>query len=99
MVDNDCKAFLGQMYDVKLEVLNAEILISIFWRLLEAFFATALDDENKKQKVILQDLFSFFASHSKVAFKKHLHHLVANQKSSPARFLSSLFTDEGESRL
>ncbi|XP_023757327.1 uncharacterized protein At3g06530 [Lactuca sativa] len=95
MVDNDCKAFLGQMYDVNLEVLNAEILISIFWRLLEAFFATALDDENKKQKVILQDLFSFFASHSKVAFKKHLHHLVANQKSSPARFLSSLFTDEG----
>lgn len=99
MLDRDCKAFLDQMYDVKLEELNAEILICIFWRLLEAFIATALEDvskdENNKREAILQNLFSFFASHSKVVFKKHLHHLVANHKISPARFLSSLFTDEG----
>ncbi|KVI04528.1 hypothetical protein Ccrd_017155 [Cynara cardunculus var. scolymus] len=77
MLDRDCKAFLDQMYDVKLEELNAEILICIFWRLLEAFIATAFEDV------------------SKAVFKKHLHHLVANHKVSPARFLSSFFTDEG----
>ncbi|KAL4574909.1 hypothetical protein LXL04_021749 [Taraxacum kok-saghyz] len=100
MVEKDCKGFLDQMYDVKFEELNAEILISIFWRFLESFLASSSldDDDNKNQKeVILQHLFSFFASHSKVVFKKHLHHLVANQKGSPARFLSSLFTDEGVS--
>ncbi|KAI3778087.1 hypothetical protein L2E82_07103 [Cichorium intybus] len=96
-VDKDCKAFFDQMYDVKLEELNAEILISVFWKLLEVFIATAVqdNDEHTKQEVILDDLFSFFASHSKIVFKKHLHHLVVNQKSSPARFLSSLFTNEG----
>ncbi|XP_024990164.1 uncharacterized protein At3g06530 isoform X2 [Cynara cardunculus var. scolymus] len=99
MLDRDCKAFLDQMYDVKLEELNAEILICIFWRLLEAFIATAFEDvskdENNKREAILQNLFIFFSSHSKAVFKKHLHHLVANHKVSPARFLSSFFTDEG----
>lgn len=101
MLDSDCKAFLDQLYDVKFEELNAEILICIFWRLLDAFIATSYadvsKDEIKKREAILQNLFSFFASHSKVAFKKHLHHLVANQKSSPVRFLSTLFTDDGVS--
>nr|GEW70692.1 hypothetical protein [Tanacetum cinerariifolium] len=97
MADRDCKGFLDKMYDVKVE-LNAEILKCIFWRLLDAFFATTVEDTSKdenKKAVILQNLFSFFASHSKAAFKKHLHHLVAKQKNSPARFLSILFTDEG----
>lgn len=58
-----------------------------------------LQDENKKREVILQNLFSFFASHSKVVFKKHLQHLVAKQKNAPAQFLSSLFTDDGEPML
>ncbi|KAI3712588.1 hypothetical protein L1987_71147 [Smallanthus sonchifolius] len=99
MLDNDCKGFLDHMHDIKLEELNAEILKCIFWRLLDAFIAASCEDvsedENKKREAILQNLFSFFASHSKVVFKEHLHQLVSKQKKSPARFLSSLFTDEG----
>ncbi|KAF5805582.1 putative U3 small nucleolar RNA-associated protein [Helianthus annuus] len=98
MLDNDCKAFLDNMHDMGFEELNAEILICIFRRLLDAFFATTCEDvskdENKKREVILHKFFSFFASHSKVIFKEHLHQLVSKQKSSPASFLSSLFTDE-----
>ncbi|KAL8224035.1 hypothetical protein R6Q57_019510 [Mikania cordata] len=99
MLGNDCKAFLDHIHGMKLEDLNAQILISIFWRLMDAFIASSCDDlsedENKKQKVILQNLFSFFASHSKAAFKEHLHQLASNQKNFPTRFLSSFFTDEG----
>nr|XP_043631361.1 uncharacterized protein At3g06530 isoform X2 [Erigeron canadensis] len=96
MVDRDCTAFLDQMYGMKVEELNAEIIICIFWRLLDSFIATAHEDVSKDDsEVILQNLFSFFASHSKVVYKMHLHYIVAKQKSSPARFLSSLFTDEG----
>lgn len=44
MLDRDCKAFLDQMYDVNFEELNAEILICIFWRLLNAFITTSHED-------------------------------------------------------
>ncbi|KAK9059672.1 hypothetical protein SSX86_020376 [Deinandra increscens subsp. villosa] len=99
LLDNDCKAFLDHIHGMKLKELNAEILICIFWRLLDAYIAASCEDvtkdENQKREAILQNLFSFFASHSKVVFKEHLHHLVSKQQNSPARFLSSLFTDEG----
>ncbi|XP_076945325.1 uncharacterized protein At3g06530-like [Bidens hawaiensis] len=99
MLEVDCIGFLDNMHDMKFEELNSEILICVFWRLLDAFIAAScedvLKDGNQKREVILQNLFSFFASHSKVIFKEHLHQLVSKQKSSPARFLSSLFTDEG----
>ncbi|XP_076957841.1 uncharacterized protein At3g06530-like [Bidens hawaiensis] len=99
MLEVDCIGFLENMHDMNFEELNSEILICVFWRLLDAFIAVScedvLKDGNQKREVILQNLFSFFASHSKVIFKEHLHQLVSKQKSSPARFLSSLFTDEG----
>ncbi|KAI7750197.1 hypothetical protein M8C21_026294 [Ambrosia artemisiifolia] len=43
MLDNDCKAFLDNMHDMEFEELNAEILICIFWRLLDAFIATSCE--------------------------------------------------------
>ncbi|KAK1419459.1 hypothetical protein QVD17_28628 [Tagetes erecta] len=101
LLDNDCKAFLDHMHDMRLEELSAKILVCIFWRLLDAFIAASCEDiskdEKEKWEVIRQNLFSFFASHSKVVFQKHLHQLVSKQKNSPARFLSSIFTDEGVS--
>ncbi|XP_071732709.1 uncharacterized protein At3g06530 isoform X2 [Rutidosis leptorrhynchoides] len=96
ILDRDCSASLDQLYDVKFEEFNSEILICIFWRLLNAFTATANEDVPKDEwEAILQNLFSFFASHSKVVFKKHTNHLVSKHKDSPARFLSKLFTDGG----
>ena len=47
MLDRDCKGFLDQMYDVKVEEINAEILKCIFWRLLDAFLATTVEDTSK----------------------------------------------------
>ena len=44
MLDGDCKVFLDQLFEAnfntKFRQLNAEILICLFWRLLEGFIST-----------------------------------------------------------
>ncbi|XP_075648528.1 uncharacterized protein At3g06530 isoform X3 [Castanea sativa] len=96
----DGKRFLEQLSDTKLRALNTNILIFIFWKLLEALSeipGDVLVDDNDKWVSILEDLFIFFStSKYKHVFKEHLHYLVKSCKViAPARFLSRFFTEEG----
>ncbi|KAK9292213.1 hypothetical protein L1049_020175 [Liquidambar formosana] len=102
MLNWDSKRFLDQLFDTNLKAFNANILICIFWRLIEALNSTApvdiLLDDNGKWTCRLQDMFVFFSSSRlKHVFKKHLHYLVTKCKISPVRFLSKFFTEEGVS--
>ncbi|KAL6980906.1 hypothetical protein U1Q18_022542 [Sarracenia purpurea var. burkii] len=104
MLNGDSKAFLDQLveadFNTNFRQLNSEILIYLFWRLLDGFVSTmpadfSLDD-NGKWICTLQDLYVFFAvSQSKNVFQKHLDFLVTKCKISPVRFLSKIFTAEG----
>ncbi|GFY84406.1 ARM repeat superfamily protein [Actinidia rufa] len=104
MLDGDCKVFLDQLFEAnfnsKFRQLNAEILICLFWRLLEGFISTmpadvSLDD-NGNWVSTLQDLYIFFAaSMPKNIFQKHLHFLLTKCKNSAVRFVSKFFTEEG----
>ncbi|XP_030935775.1 uncharacterized protein At3g06530 [Quercus lobata] len=96
----DGKRFLEQLSDTKLRALNTNILIFIFWKLLEALSeipGDVLVDDNDKWVSILEDLFIFFStSQYKHIFKEHLHYLVKSCKViAPACFLSRFFTEEG----
>ncbi|KAL4595949.1 hypothetical protein ACB092_12G129000 [Castanea dentata] len=96
----DGKRFLEQLSDTKLRALNTNILIFIFWKLLEALSeipGDVLVDDNDKWVSIVEDLFIFFStSKYKHVFKEHLHYLVKSCKViAPARFLSRFFTEEG----
>ncbi|XP_059627802.1 uncharacterized protein At3g06530 [Cornus florida] len=102
VLDRDCKTFLNQLVGTNCKELNADILICLFWRLLEAFVSAASPDDslghNGKWACTLHDLFMFFAaSQSKHVFKKHLHCLVGTCKTSLVQFLSKFFTEEGVS--
>ncbi|RAL52010.1 hypothetical protein DM860_016508 [Cuscuta australis] len=99
--DGGHKRFLERMDVTKIKELNAEILVSVFWRLLETFISNApedvLLDKNEKWVCSLQDLHVFFMSQSKHTFKRHHDYLVTNCKISPSRYLSKFFTEEGHS--
>ncbi|XP_021654039.2 uncharacterized protein At3g06530 isoform X1 [Hevea brasiliensis] len=100
MIHWDCQRFLDQLVDSDANALNADILICVFWRLLEVFssIATAdvlLDDNGKWLSSKCRELFVFFASSQwKHVFKEHLHYLATKCKISPINFLSGFFTDE-----
>uniref|UniRef100_A0A2N9G8U6 Uncharacterized protein n=1 Tax=Fagus sylvatica TaxID=28930 RepID=A0A2N9G8U6_FAGSY len=77
----DGKRFSEQLSDTNLRALNTNILICIFWRLLEALISAVpgdvLLDDNEKWVSTVKDLFFFFStSQSKHVFKEHLHYLV-----------------------
>lgn len=96
----DGKRFSEQLSDTNLRALNTNILICIFWRLLEALISAVpgdvLLDDNEKWVSTVKDLFFFFStSQSKHVFKEHLHYLVTRCKVAPACFLSRFFTEEG----
>nr|XP_023877249.1 uncharacterized protein At3g06530 [Quercus suber] len=96
----DGKRFLEQLSDTKLKALNTNILIFIFWKLLEALSeipGDVLVDDNDKLVSILEDLFIFFStSQYKHVLKEHLHYLVKSCKViAPACFLSRFFMEEG----
>ncbi|KAL3837868.1 hypothetical protein ACJIZ3_022459 [Penstemon smallii] len=99
ILDGDCKGVLEDLLDTNIKDLNAEILACLFLRLLEAFIATAPDDVSldKKGNLVstLQDLFLFFASHSKDVFKKHLEYLFTKCMACMTRVVLELFTKEG----
>lgn len=44
MLNWDCKRFLEQLFDANLRALNTNILICIFWRLLEALILAVPGD-------------------------------------------------------
>uniref|UniRef100_A0A2P2MAY2 Uncharacterized protein At3g06530 n=1 Tax=Rhizophora mucronata TaxID=61149 RepID=A0A2P2MAY2_RHIMU len=96
----DCGKFLDQLFHTDLKLLNANILICIFWRLQEAFISVVaadamLDGNRKMVNSKLQDLFVFFAtSRMKHVFKEHLQNLLTRCTDSPIEFLSGLYTNE-----
>lgn len=98
MVLRDCKAFLDQLVDSDPRRLNANILICIFWRLIEYFISKAPKDlslDDGKWICTLQNLFVFFAeSEAKHVFKDHLHSLVTKIMIYPICNLSKFFTEE-----
>ncbi|XP_065871790.1 uncharacterized protein At3g06530 [Euphorbia lathyris] len=100
MIQWECQRFLHQLVGKDINALNANILICLFWRLLEAFISMAAPDaflEDNGNWVVnrLRDLFVFFsASQWKHVFKEHLHYLVSKCRVSPIDFLSGFFTEE-----
>ncbi|KAL0382271.1 UNVERIFIED_CONTAM: hypothetical protein Scaly_0514400 [Sesamum calycinum] len=98
IMDSDCRGFLDDL-GINVKDLNAEILACLFLRLSEAFIAAASEDVSLDMKGVweckLQELFLFFACHSKDAFRKHLEYLFMKCKSSLARIMLKLFTEEG----
>ncbi|KAL3521384.1 hypothetical protein ACH5RR_019533 [Cinchona calisaya] len=98
MPDGDCRIFIERLFDNSFNRLNSEVLICIFWRLVEAFIMTAPDNGKPEMWLCkLQNLYIFFASQSSQLFKKHLHYLVTKCKSSLSEFLSKMFSEEGVS--
>ncbi|CAI9771819.1 unnamed protein product [Fraxinus pennsylvanica] len=99
ILDEDCIRILEHVSDTNIKDPNVEILTRLFWRLLEAFIATAPEDTSLDKKgkwlCMLQDLFFFFASNSKDIFKKHVEYLVTKCKISPLQMMLKLFTEEG----
>ncbi|GMI76636.1 hypothetical protein like AT3G06530 [Hibiscus trionum] len=104
MLDWDCRKFLDQLFVADIDPLNKNILICIFWRLLDsAVHADVFLDDSEKGIARVQDFFIFVAGSSlKDAFKrhlqllveKHLHDYLRKCKVSPVRFLSRFYTAE-----
>ncbi|KAK4436389.1 hypothetical protein Salat_0802600 [Sesamum alatum] len=100
ILDGDCRRILDDL-GIDVKDLNAEILACLFLRLSEAFIAAASEDVSLDMKGVweckLQELFLFFACHTKDAFRKHLEYLFMKCKSSLAPIMLKLFTEEGVS--
>ncbi|KAF7845346.1 uncharacterized protein G2W53_002251 [Senna tora] len=100
VLNRDCSAFLDNLSDTNLTIVNANIIVCIFWRLLAALISAMpsdnLLDDNDKWVLRIKGLFEFFAgSQFKHTFRKHLDYLVAKCKISPPSLLSKFFTEEG----
>ncbi|GMJ01001.1 hypothetical protein like AT3G06530 [Hibiscus trionum] len=104
MLDWDCRKFLDQLFVADIDTLNKNILICVFWRLLDsAVNAEVFLDDSEEGIGRVHDLFFFVTGSSlKDAFKKHLQELVEKHlhdfrrkcKVSPVRFLSRFYTAE-----
>nr|XP_011470044.1 PREDICTED: uncharacterized protein At3g06530 isoform X2 [Fragaria vesca subsp. vesca] len=98
MLNWDCSRFLDNI-DSNLMALNTNILICIFWRLMEAFLSAMpadvpLDGDGKWVSW-LRELFTFFSGcQFKNIFKEHRHYLVTKSKISAVSFLAKFFTEE-----
>ncbi|KAI3994953.1 hypothetical protein MKX01_038236 [Papaver californicum] len=100
-LDRGCNDFLGQLFNSNFKALNADVLICIFWRLLQAF-VSAVQLNNTAQAdsaellSTLHELFVFFAT-SRLAhvLRGQFHSLVAKCNISTVSFLSKYFTEEG----
>ncbi|CAN0862884.1 Uncharacterized protein At3g06530 [Linum grandiflorum] len=94
----DCRKFLDQLFAIPLRELNTNILICVFWRLLDAFPVAASDVTTGYKEEVnsrLRDLFVYFAtSPAKNVFREHLFRLVTNCSMSPIDFLLGFFTEE-----
>ncbi|KAM5557014.1 uncharacterized protein ABKV19_024415 [Rosa sericea] len=98
MLNWDCSRFLDKL-DSNLKAINANILICIFWRLMEAFLSAmpadvSLDGDGKWVSW-LRELFAFFSGcQFKNIFKEHRHYVVTKCKISAVSFLAKFFTEE-----
>ncbi|PIA50335.1 hypothetical protein AQUCO_01300820v1 [Aquilegia coerulea] len=100
-LDEDCSRFFGQLLHQNFKALNLDLLICVFWRLLNAFTSASPMNTmagNEDWQRALDTLFIFFAeSRSKNVFKEHIHLLVLKCSPSPVQFLSKFYTQEGYS--
>ncbi|KAF6149895.1 hypothetical protein GIB67_008616 [Kingdonia uniflora] len=98
-LNKGCEKFLGQLINSDSKTTNAELLICIYWRMLNGLISRApLDTPANDGEWLrtLDDLFVLLASsHFKNVFKEHLHLLVMKCTIYPASFLSKIFTGEG----
>ncbi|KAK9102857.1 hypothetical protein Sjap_020111 [Stephania japonica] len=95
-LDADCTRFISQLSNPNLKVMNGELLITIFWRLMKA--TVSLNDlcENQEWVCAVDELFILFAaSPLKIYVKEHLHLLVTKCRITPVVFLSKFYTEEG----
>ncbi|XP_026432640.1 uncharacterized protein At3g06530-like isoform X2 [Papaver somniferum] len=100
-LDRGCDDFLGQLFKSNFKALNANILVCIFWRLLQTFVSAVqlnnmAQDDSKELLSTLHELFFFFAT-SRLAhiLRGQFHSLVAKCNISTVSFLSKYFTEEG----
>ncbi|KAI3978430.1 hypothetical protein MKX01_013228 [Papaver californicum] len=100
-LDRGCSDFLGQLLNSNFKALNANILVCIFWRLLQAFVSavqlnnTAQADSGELLST-LHELFVFFAT-SRLAhvLRGQFHSVLVKCNISTVNFLSKYFTEEG----
>ncbi|KAI3862328.1 hypothetical protein MKX03_036895 [Papaver bracteatum] len=100
-LERGCSDFLGQLSKSNFKALNANILVCIFWRLLQAFVSAvqlSSTDQADSGELLstLHELFVFFAT-SQLAhvLRGQFHSVVAKCNISPVSFLSKYFTEEG----
>ncbi|RZC48060.1 hypothetical protein C5167_040997 [Papaver somniferum] len=100
-LERGCSDFLGQLSKSNFKALNANILVCIFWRLLQAFVSAvqlSSTDQADSGELLstLHELFVFFAT-SRLAhvLRGQFHSVVAKCNISPVSFLSKYFTEEG----
>ncbi|KAF7836313.1 uncharacterized protein G2W53_011172 [Senna tora] len=94
-----CTAFFDNLKDTNFTIVNAKVMVCIFWKLLAALIWAMPSeiplDDNDKWVLRIKDLFVFFASSQfKNTFREHLHYLVVQCKISPPSLLSKSFTEE-----
>ncbi|GER49927.1 ARM repeat superfamily protein [Striga asiatica] len=99
ILDVDCKGILEDLLNTDVKDLNAEILGCLFMRFSEALIVTAPEDVTLdmegKWAAMLQDIFMFFACHSKHTFKKQLEYLFTMSKTPLMQIMLKLFREEG----
>ncbi|KAI3919122.1 hypothetical protein MKW98_016675 [Papaver atlanticum] len=100
-LERGCSDFLGQLSKSNFKALNANILVCIFLRLLQAFVSavqlSSTDQADSGELVsTLHELFVFFAT-SRLAhvLRGQFHSVVVKCNISPVSFLSKYFTEEG----
>ncbi|KAK9148462.1 hypothetical protein Scep_007219 [Stephania cephalantha] len=94
-LDGDCTRFISQLSNPNLKVMNGELLITIFWRLIKAM--VSLNDlcENQERVWAVDELFILFAaSPIKIYVKEHLH-LLVKCRITPVALLTKFYTEEG----
>ncbi|KAF5193642.1 U3 small nucleolar rna-associated protein [Thalictrum thalictroides] len=97
-LDEDYSRFFDQLLHPNLKALNLNLLVCVFWRLLNAFTSASSMNTMAGNEEALDTLFIFFAgSRSKNVFKEHIHLLVLKCNPSPVQFLSKFYTEEGYS--
>ncbi|XP_068649643.1 uncharacterized protein At3g06530 [Aristolochia californica] len=99
-IEETFQGLMDRLFDAKLSTLNSNILICLFWNMLEgattqiAVKGTRVANGDALQ--IVDDLFVFFATSSlKNVLLEQLQRLVMKNNIPPVEFLSKFFTEYG----
>ncbi|KAG9452219.1 hypothetical protein H6P81_005123 [Aristolochia fimbriata] len=99
-IEATCKGLIDHLFDGKFSVLNLNILICLFWSILEGATSQITVQGtmvgNKDTLQIVDDLFVFLAMSSlKNVLLEQLQRLVMKNNVPPIEFLSKFFTEDG----